>query len=78
MFDDEDGATYVSTLATVPGDHDARPLDSGAAVGCTRPPQEAQNQKPCGDKAAGNAMTGDEVRQVFEAMLPQEEPDRAC
>jgi hypothetical protein len=28
--------------------------------------------------AEGDAMTGDEVRQVFEAMLPQEEIDRFC
>ncbi|RPJ26891.1 MAG: IS4 family transposase [Planctomycetaceae bacterium] len=28
--------------------------------------------------AEGDAMTGDEVRQVFEAMLPQEDIDRLC
>ena len=28
--------------------------------------------------AEGDAMTGDEVRQVFEAMLPQQEIDRLC
>jgi hypothetical protein len=31
-----------------------------------------------GSQAEGKAMTGDEVRQVFETMLPQEEIDRLC
>src|SRR5918995_7535913 len=31
-----------------------------------------------GSRAEGQAMTGDEVRQVFEAMLPQAEIERLC
>jgi len=30
------------------------------------------------EQMGGEVMTGDEVRQVFEAMLPQEEIDRLC
>src|SRR5918992_4442090 len=42
------------------------------------PSGEASKVQDMRDRTEGEAMTGDEVRQVFEAMLPQETIDRLC
>jgi putative transposase len=42
------------------------------------PSGRASTAQDMTEQIGGEAMTGDEVRQVFEAMLPQEEIDRLC
>ncbi len=42
------------------------------------PPAESRKHKTCGGRAAGEAMTGHEGQEVFEAVLPQAEIDRLC
>ena len=55
-----------------------RPLTPGAAPCCTCPSTGPRKKRTRGSRAEGQAMTGDEVRHVFEAMLPQGEIDCLC
>jgi hypothetical protein len=55
-----------------------RPLTPGAAPGFTCPATGPRKNRTRGRRAAGQAMTGDEVRHVVEAMVPQGELDCRC
>jgi len=68
----------VSTEAKAPGNCDAGPLDAEATACFTRLLERYLHYRIGGDGTEGKAMTGDEVREVFEAMLPQQELDRLC
>ena len=52
-----------------------RPLTPGAATGLTCPATGPRKKRTRGSRAEGQAMTGDEVRHVCEAMWPQGEID---
>ena len=55
-----------------------RPLTPGAAPGFTGPATGPRKNRTRGSRAEGQAMTGDEVRHVLEAMVPQGEIDCLC
>jgi putative transposase len=55
-----------------------RPLTPGAATCFTCPSTGPRKKRTRGSRAEGQVMTGDEVRQVLEAMLPQGEIDCLC
>jgi hypothetical protein len=55
-----------------------RPLTPGAATCVTGPSTGPRKHRTRGSRAEGQAMTGDEVRHVVEAMVPQGEIDGLC